>query len=407
MIYIDITDTIKALHITGIQRVVANIIKYSFKLDNVAFVEYDSALQVYIVIDKSDNRIFSLNIYKFKGNSKLFLYKLIKKLFSHDQIHFVIRTLNKIISLKYYILTSVNSVTTKKFMDCCTRDDTLFLVDSCWNYHPWMEIKHAKERGVNVKQVVYDLLPIKYPDYFERVTNSNFKLWFEMIQYYCDELHAISQTTANDIRNESKFDHNKIKVMHLGSDINEASPNNIDKLDKLDKKIRFLTVSTIEPRKNHRYALKVFDELWSNGYVDIEWHIVGKEGWKSENLVKILKYHPMLEKNIFVYNYVSDQKLIELYSKSNCILIPSIDEGYGLPIVEAIKNKCDILVSDIDIFREFNFSDDKYFSLQDNGHNLKLKILQHVNGQIEVSQTENNNKIYSWKESVESLIGSL
>jgi len=126
MIYIDITDTIKALHITGIQRVVANIIKYSFKLDNVAFVEYDSALQVYIVIDKSDNRIFSLNIYKFKGNSKLFLYKLIKKLFSHDQIHFVIRTLNKIISLKYYILTSVNSVTTKKFMDCCTRDDTLF-----------------------------------------------------------------------------------------------------------------------------------------------------------------------------------------------------------------------------------------------------------------------------------------
>ena len=62
MIYIDITDTIKALHITGIQRVVANIIKYSFKLDNVAFVEYDSALQVYIVIDKSDNRIFSLNI---------------------------------------------------------------------------------------------------------------------------------------------------------------------------------------------------------------------------------------------------------------------------------------------------------------------------------------------------------
>ncbi|MDB9788608.1 glycosyltransferase [Candidatus Thioglobus sp.] len=449
MIYIDISDTIKLPYITGIQRVVRNIVKYSHENENVTFVEYDRFAQHFLTIDKNDFRLLLLREYHpttYSIYSKKFWYRHLKGLLSKKFKIIIIKVLTNanvwikvefkkfIFSTKIRVLKHPSRI---KMKDIYSYGDTLFLADSSWNYQPWKEAKMAKAHGLIVKQIVYDILPIIYPSYFEKITINNFNLWFRMVLYYCDEVHAISNTTANNIRKEVSsniFDHSKIKVMKLGSDID----TNIDKHTNISPtiltnnrvksirlipsgifnskikqnfhlklhKIKFLTVGTIEPRKNHNFLLKIFDELWRAGHHDVEWHIVGKEGWHSKEFMRLIKLHPKLQINLFFHGGISDVALSELYINSNCVLVPSIDEGYGLQIAEGLQNNCDVLVSDIEIFREFSLSENSYFSLKDNGVELQSKLLKYINGTLEISQVENNN-IFSWHDAIKKLMHSL
>ena len=449
MIYIDISDTIKLPYITGIQRVVRNIVKHTISNENVTFIEFDRFAKHFLTIEKDDYRLLLLSEYHpttYSIYSKKFWYRHLKDLLSKKFKIIIIKVLinlNLWMKLKFkkvIFLTQIKFFKHPariKMSEKYSYGDTIFLADSSWNYQPWYEVKKAKAVGLEIKQIVYDILPVIYPNYFEKVTNQNFSLWFKMVLYYCDEVYAISNTTANNVRKQvsrNTFDHTKIKVMKLGSDID----TNIDKHTNIPPafladapvksirllpsgifnskikqnfhlklhKIRFLTVGTIEPRKNHSYILGVFDELWKAGYHDIEWHIAGKEGWHSKEFMATLRFHPKLNVNLFNHGAISDVALSQLYLNSDCVLVPSIDEGYGLQIAEGLQNNCDVLVSDIEIFREFDLSSNSYFSIKDNGVELQSKLVKYINGALKTSQIQNNN-IFSWEDAVKKLMLSL
>jgi O-antigen biosynthesis alpha-1,2-rhamnosyltransferase len=408
MIYIDITDTIKLTYTSGIQRVVRNIVCHSFHRKNITFVEFDGFKEEYFIISKNDHRLATVVSFKVKEkyNNSL-LYNFSKKRLSRKQKLLVM----KYLSIMSYHRKKIRNLFIKepvKLQPKFQKEDTLFLADSTWNYHPWKEVRDAKNKGVKIKQIVYDILPIIYPSFFEDLTNFNFKIWFLMVQYYCDELFAISKTTADNYTRQSnpQYSSNQdIKVMLMGSDIVVSDEENLP-LRKTDKKIRFLTVGTIEPRKNHQYVLDVFDRLWHQGYDEIEWHIVGNRGWHSDELMKILEYHPMVDKQLFFYPSLNDKELKELYLLSDCVIVPSIDEGFGLQVNEGLNYKCAIFLSNIEIFREFNLNETSYFSLQDNGDELKSKIIQYLDDGNNGYQIHNNIK-YKWKDAVEDLINTL
>jgi O-antigen biosynthesis alpha-1,2-rhamnosyltransferase len=408
MIYIDITDTIKIPYITGIQRVVRNIIIFSLDNELVAFVEFDKDLKKYVVINKTDKRFSAIITGKIENYKKPeIIYKFIKSRFPKEIKELIIKFLIKMIAFKKKV--SIASIFHPKalLLDKVKKDDLLLLADSTWNYKPWLEVSEAKNRGVKIMQIAYDILPIKYPHFFQENTNSNFNLWFKMINYYCDELYAISHTTANNIFEEIRDNNFKpeIKIMEMGNDIEFHNPNHEDSTELTDK-TKFLTVGTIEPRKNHIYVLKVFDKLWSEGVENIEWHIAGREGWFSNNFIMILKYHPRINKNLFFHENLNDNDLRKLYQKSDCVIIPSIDEGYGLQVAEGLNYNCKILLSNIEIFREFNLNENNYFSINDKGSELRSKITQYVNGENFDVQVNNAN-ILSWRDAVEDLITTL
>ena len=378
MIYIDITDTIRIPYITGIQRVVRNLIINSFNDELVSFVEFDRILQSYIIISKNDPRFDVIMRFEIELKKKSIPYKVVKHFFSKNMKYLINKILHKVVIYFRFTLRNIGFNKRFKLVDEIKSGDTLFLADSSWNYHPWIEVNKVKKKGVKIKHIVYDVLPIMYPSYFETQTKFMFNLWFRMIHYFGDEFFAISQTTANNFSKNIQKGYlveNCIKVMHLGSDI-EKFNFNVSYSKKKSNVIKFLTVGTIEPRKNHKFVLSVFDKLWRSENSEVEWHIVGKVGWKSNELIEIMKWHPLLNKNLFIYHDLDDTELNKLYAKSDCIIVPSIDEGYGLQIVEAIHNNCNALVSDIEVFKEFNLSNDCYFSIKDNGEELRSKIIQ-------------------------------
>ncbi|AAC07142.1 glycosyltransferase family 4 protein [Aquifex aeolicus] len=210
--------------------------------------------------------------------------------------------------------------------------------------------------------LVYDLIPIKFPEYFPKRFNKIHEIWLKIVLETSDLIFTISNTVKEDILEFSKkknlpFPEEKIKVLPLGAETEKApnvtkvSEKEKEIIQKVSKEPFFLMVSTLEPRKGHFQVLKAFEILWKKG-INVNLVIVGKEGWKVRKLVKHIKKHRFLGKHLFWFGYVSDELLKELYKRALALIAASEDEGFGLPIVEAFRNNTPVIARDIKVFRE-------------------------------------------------------
>lgn len=227
-------------------------------------------------------------------------------------------------------------------------------------------------RGIRSYFVVYDLLPLIQPDWF--VPFHHFRIWVEQIATHCEGLLCISRSVADqlfdwlpnlDVQRSTPL---RIGHFHLGADIGNASPHAEAEEPGADvtRVLRsrhpvFLTVGTIEPRKGHAQALAAFEQLWSDG-CEAELVIIGKQGWKVEKLVERISSHPQLGKRLHWFARASDADLNALYDGCTALLAVSLDEGFGLPLIEAAKHGQAILARDIPVFHEIAGKHATYFS---------------------------------------------
>ena len=111
----------------------------------------------------------------------------------------------------------------------------------------------------------------------------------------------------------------------------------------------YISVSTIEPRKNFKYLLKVIAPILKEKKMKLV--LVGREGWGNDDELKSL-IGQMKDYLVFT-NYVSDEELISLYHYSYAFALLSLDEGFGRTPFEAVACGCRrIILSDIEIFHE-------------------------------------------------------
>ena len=125
----------------------------------------------------------------------------------------------------------------------------------------------------------------------------------------------------------------------------------------------YLTVGTIEPRKNHVLLLDALDQVWQQ-YPDTSLCIVGRIGWLCEELVSRIVRHPQYNRSLFMFNDLSDAELEYCYQHARGLIFPSHAEGFGLPVVEALQHGLHVLVSDIPIHREVGREFCTYFDHQ-------------------------------------------
>jgi glycosyltransferase involved in cell wall biosynthesis len=119
---------------------------------------------------------------------------------------------------------------------------------------------------------------------------------------------------------------------------------------KLEVRIRFelpdrylFAVSTVEPRKNLITLLDAYVLLRKQlGASCPPLVIVGRKGWNNED---ILNYMTDLEGTVRFPGHVSDEELIALYQMAICLVFPSLYEGFGLPVLEAMTAGCPVITS--------------------------------------------------------------
>jgi glycosyltransferase involved in cell wall biosynthesis len=216
--------------------------------------------------------------------------------------------------------------------------------------------------GIKIYFLVHDLLPITTPQYFGPGTAEAHINWLHTISRF-DGIVCVSRTVAEEVaswlsRNgQARMRPLKIGWSHNGADVANSVPtlglprDATVVLTNLAARPTFLIVGTIEPRKGHVQALAAFEQLWKER-VDVNLVIVGKQGWKVDELVGKLRVHPELGKRLHWLEGISDEYLEKIYASSTCLIAASEGEGFGLPLIEAAQHKLPIMARDIPVFRE-------------------------------------------------------
>lgn len=105
----------------------------------------------------------------------------------------------------------------------------------------------------------------------------------------------------------------------------------------------FLTVATVEPRKNLPTLLDAYVQLRNQlGAACPTLVIVGRKGWDCDD---ILRYMAELKDSVHFLGHILDEDLIALYQMATCLVFPSLYEGFGLPVVEAMTAGCPVITT--------------------------------------------------------------
>ena len=294
--------------------------------------------------------------------------------------------------------------------------DTLFMLDSSWSiYEQFSPIfKEIRFLGGRIITMVYDLIPIIFPQFCDEPMPKIFSKWLDSAISESDQLVCISKTVAEETvhyKSENEISLNRkldINYFHLGADIpivtgETTIRKDVDNLMQNLTSSLFLTVSTIEPRKGHAFILDAFEVLWKQGD-DCILVIAGKIGWNVVELETRIRNHPMMNKQLFFIENPTDAELEILYLKVTALIIASSAEGYGLPIVEAALHKVPVLASDIPVFREVGSEGAIYFSLGSTEDLVAaVKYVEKLSTEERINMAKKI-KTLTWRESAEKLL---
>lgn len=228
-------------------------------------------------------------------------------------------------------------------------------------------------QGVKVCALVLDFLAVFWPqhapvDWVEQ-THVYARLLFRL-----DGVLCISRKVAQEFQRLVQANQVQLKPgfvlgwSHLGADFKApgerlAGPDAMVLAQLADRPV-FLAVSSIEPRKGYRQTLAAFELLWARGS-DACLVILGKHLWLMDDFVSGLAQHPENGRRLFWFNGGSDALFDALLTRAGCLVMPSEDEGFGLPIVEAARHGLPLLLRDIPVFREIAGDHASYFAGQE------------------------------------------
>jgi len=223
-----------------------------------------------------------------------------------------------------------------------------------------------RARGVHTAFVVYDLLCLDHPEFFDEGADKIFARWLDTVNQ-ADQLIAISNHVAQQLRRRLGEHAPRIDVIPMGADM-DAAPPDPDPLANARLTTwlpqdgpNLLMVGTLEPRKGHADVLQAVEHLWSQG-IPVNLIIVGRRGWRVDDLAQRIEDHPQNEQRLFWLQNADDPTLNALYRRATLLISASHGEGFGLPLIEAARANLPILARDIPIFREVMGEHATYFS---------------------------------------------
>jgi glycosyltransferase involved in cell wall biosynthesis len=255
--------------------------------------------------------------------------------------------------------------------------DILLMIDSSWEQYPgYIPMFDAvRQFGGRVVTVIYDLIPLRMPQYCSAGLVLVFRRWFALAVAHSDMLLCISRAVRDDVgayieeHGMRPFHPIRLDYWQLGADIMPSGSNQqirpeVAHMAADTSSPLFLVVGTIEPRKGHNGVLDAFDALWAEGS-QVRLCLAGKEGWEVEELMQRIRRHPMLNTRLFFVEHFSDAEINLCYAGAHALIAGSVAEGYGLPIVEAAQHKVPVIATDIAVFREVAGNGAAYFPLGD------------------------------------------
>ena len=204
---------------------------------------------------------------------------------------------------------------------------------------------------------VHDLSVLKFPEFHRRQTVELCERGISDAVSRGAHIVTDSRVMEVEIQKEFALPSERISVIHLAPDPRcqprtEAECSHVLRALNLKYRSFFLSVGTIEPRKNLLRLLAAFRRGRAEGHFDWPLVVVGASGWKNDKEHEAL--HALCRDGRAIYlKYVPDDTLHLLYSAASALVYPSIYEGFGLPVAEALASGCPVITSAGTAMEEF------------------------------------------------------
>ncbi len=229
------------------------------------------------------------------------------------------------------------------------------------------ELPSKANKNTNTKLIVtiHDLIFLRFPELYKPIDR---KIYYQKAKYACDtadRIIAISEQTKSDIIQFLEIDEAKIDIVYQGC--NPLYHNEVDTNKKIEVAQKYnlpenyiLNVGTIEKRKNSLSILKAIKE----GNIKMPLLIVGKETEYQNEIIQFASENK-LQKRLIILNYVPLEDLPAIYQQAFMFVYPSVFEGFGIPILEAIYSKIPVITTKGGVFSETGGHSSIYIELND------------------------------------------
>ncbi|HYZ63592.1 MAG TPA: glycosyltransferase family 1 protein, partial [Acetobacteraceae bacterium] len=269
----------------------------------------------------------------------------------------------------------------ESFDTLARQGDTVLVLGAPW-MRPYADLARwlRDERRMRFGVFVHDLVPIRHPEWCHRGVPRAFRDWYTELLPLCDLVLANSRHTAQDVeayaRESGIVLNGRVRPVPVGTGFGaapRAGPGSrVPGLPKPGSYVLF--VSTMEARKNHALAVRVWSLLLDDvragrrspeSVPDLVF--AGRVGWLVADLIRQLDNTKWLGGRVRLIRDPTDAALRALYQGSLFTLFPSLHEGWGLPVTESLALGKPCLCSDAAALPEAGGALCRYFDPEDVG----------------------------------------
>jgi len=215
-----------------------------------------------------------------------------------------------------------------------------------------------EKTGIKSVVTIHDLIFEHYPKQYNPVDVQIYRKKFRNACIHANKIIAISQQTKEDIIQFYKIPEKKIVVCYQACDpsfaveVNEAEKLRVKNKYNLPEKF-FLSVGSIIERKNLLTVCKAINQLKNK--LDIPLVVIGEGGKYRNEVKKFIDANGLQEKVIFLseqYSFDSSVDFPAIYQQALCMIYPSVFEGFGIPVLEALWSKLPVITSNVSCLPE-------------------------------------------------------
>jgi glycosyltransferase involved in cell wall biosynthesis len=201
----------------------------------------------------------------------------------------------------------------------------------------------------------HDAIPLRWPHITWPQSVQRHPEYLKMLASF-DRVFAISEASRRDLtgfwRWQGGTPRAQVDLIELGADFDGSNRVQRDALIPTKGRASLLCVGIIEPRKNQAFLLDVAGALWRDG-VDFDLHIVGRVnphfgGPIADRMKALARQEPRFR----YHAAANDEELGRLYATARAVVFPTIAEGCGLPLLEALWRGVPCVCSDLPVLRE-------------------------------------------------------
>lgn len=206
--------------------------------------------------------------------------------------------------------------------------------------------------GMSIPKVsmVHDVAYLRYPEHLQPRISAFYKKWMPRYLAYTDHIITVSEFSKSEIIAGYNVPADKISVVYNGiTDVYQPVPT--DQKQKTREKYTkglpyFVYLGAIHPRKNLLTLVRAFEQFKSTTPSDQQLVLAGRPSWHTEEVFKAIA-DSQWKDAIHLPGYIATTDATALVASAEAMIYPSLYEGFGLPLVEAMASGVPVICSDV------------------------------------------------------------